>query len=245
MTTSVAFSAPFLPALGAVVTLAVDYADLHPDSYLNNPAYTGYDALLAGDQIPYRPTMEPSGNSCSLSNDGLLSIVGEFTGDQDFEYAIVTQADGYQIGTNAIETVSAPLPDIVADPLLGEILSEGSIPSAYAFDSNIIVLPLVGEGVATGEIPQAHIMEAASAAFSGTLINWETNLPYANQTGLKMIIRATFNGPAIGSQQTFSTNADGDFSVPYAGAMNGSEYFVALANSDESITELHKLVAVV
>jgi hypothetical protein len=80
-------------------------------------------------------------------------------------------------------------------------------------------------------------------SFTGTLISWETNLPFANETGLKMIIRATFEGDSLGTMQIFSTDIDGNFSVPYAGAEDATEYFVAITDANETITELHKLTA--
>jgi len=157
--TSPAFSAPFLPALGAVVTLAVDYADLHPDSFLNNPAYTGYDGLLTGDQIPYTPSVQPSGNACSLSSDGLITVVGggSLTESQTFDYALVTAADNYQIGVPAVETLVYVVGDVnfSLSPAT-ETSITSSLDLFSELDGQVTARPITGGIIAEGQTPTAH-----------------------------------------------------------------------------------------
>ena len=87
------------------------------------------------------------------------------------------------------------------------------------------------------------VVPVAVPAFSGTLVDWSTGSPRANLTGNKIAISATFGGDVVGSVQTFSTDANGDFSVEYPGAADATEYFCQLSDSGEVITELHKLTA--
>lgn len=162
-TTSNTYSAPFLPALGAVVTLAVDYADLHVDSFLRNPAYTGYDALVIGDQISYKPTVEPSGNTCSLSDDGLLTIGGEPVGNQTFDYALVTQASSYTLGSTATETIVISLENTIATPSYGVSIAGGLVPLVKAEGGAGIASPEGGAISTYGLLPSAQ----ASGGFVG------------------------------------------------------------------------------
>ena len=106
------------------------------------------------------------------------------------------------------------------------------------------LLASVANGIVLGPVTLlASVVEGVAPSFTGTLIDWETGLPFAEATGLKMIIRATFEGASLGTMQTFSTDIDGNFSVPYAGAEDATEYFVAITDANETITELHKLTA--
>jgi len=83
----------FNPALGAFVTLTQPYATLHPDSPLKNPAYS---ALVAGDQVEYDPTSNPTALTVSIAGDGLVTITGaDGEDDQYVDFALIDASDSY------------------------------------------------------------------------------------------------------------------------------------------------------
>lgn len=123
---SAPFSAPYLPTLDQVITLTVDWADLHPDSFLKKPAYA---ALSIGDQIDIVGTSS-GGYTVTLSTSGLLNILSVPIGTrtQDIDYYIIDASDTYARTGVATETIlinSLPvgLPAIAGTEEVGNTLT--------------------------------------------------------------------------------------------------------------------------
>lgn len=76
-----------------------------------------------------------------------------------------------------------------------------------------------------------------------TFVDGLTGQPYANKSGVRLTVTPTFGGTNLGLPVTFSTDANGNFSVPIIGLTLGATYYCKFVNAEATITHMHIMTA--
>lgn len=138
------FSSPYLPILDQVVTLAVDWTDLHPDSFLRKPAYSD---LAAGDQIDIIGT-SPGGYTVTLGTDGLLTLLNaENMTSEAINYYIIDASDTY--ARSGLGTEILTLSNLILGTFTASLLNMASSGTSSLKLSATLSPTLAGGGTTT------------------------------------------------------------------------------------------------
>lgn len=115
---------------------------------------------------------------------------------------------------------------------------------AIGVNTGIVVTGTNADGSSSSNVFSWTVTIASNApVISETLVDGVTGVPYANKAGVRITVSGSFGGTQLTVPTTFSTDANGLFSVAILGLTLGAPYFCEFISADGAITELHVMTA--